>query len=514
MGDVYTYVFISYERFINTYIHVKACRFSITEAMNVLCPGKRPYYKRVALPVTTYVDSKKVVIGYNLLFLLTWILSIIYFVFYTKGWSEPIPITASSSMWLDPSSHLFPNNKYELPYCDNADYNYYHYGRWDYRNISCKTMTEENIFSKGISPGSYWISTLFVDEDYNYIDDTKVNNSIKMYYPKYPEYMLLGLRLTARAKAIKYVSILSYTPIYIEMAEELSDKRIKNVYKMLGLEYIPKGPNKNTSLIEVTNFKNCKGDLCWGDANPNELRIQFKVSEWLAMAGVNLDSYNNSLFHKKGTSVGNAYTRTTGVGIYMNYEFRNIPVRNSALSFVTYQLSCVIRIRTDMSWQRITMGKGPTNDPDKYRRTDVYGIRFVLKLLDQASSNSLLAFSLQSLVTSIFDVVIFFSMMRMFTTIVLFNLYGKKSKKWRKAAKRHIKHHVKQHEKEKIAEKIPVDNAETVINTAELDKSVSERKKKLKKYKDENLKMTTNPLHDAKFIPVRRLSVGRGSEIE
>ena len=42
-------------------------------------------------------------------------------------------------------------NKYELPYCDNADYNYYHYGRWDYRNISCKTMTEENIFSKGIS---------------------------------------------------------------------------------------------------------------------------------------------------------------------------------------------------------------------------------------------------------------------------------------------------------------------------------------------------------------------------
>ena len=103
----------------------------------------------------------------------------------------------------------------------------------------------------------------------------------------------------------------------------------------------------------------------------------------------------------------------------------------------------------------------------------------------------------------------------MFTTIVLFNLYGKNSKKWRKAAKRHIKHHVKQHEKEKIAEKIPVDNAETVINTAELDKSVSERKKKLKEcYKDENLKMTTNPLHDAKFIPLRRLSVGRGSEIE
>ena len=37
----------------------------ITEAMKVLCPVKRPYYKRVALPVTTYVDSKKVVIGYN-----------------------------------------------------------------------------------------------------------------------------------------------------------------------------------------------------------------------------------------------------------------------------------------------------------------------------------------------------------------------------------------------------------------------------------------------------------------
>ena len=46
------------------------------------------------------------------------------------------------------------------------------------------------------------------------------------------------------------------------------------------------------------------------------------------------------------------------------------------------------------------------------------------------------------MVTSIFDVVIFFSLMRLLVVAFLFNFNGKKSKKWRKAAKKHIKYFV------------------------------------------------------------------------
>ena len=82
------------------YIHACISVF-FASSMNVLCPGKRPYYKRVALPVTTYVDAKKIVLGYNFLYLCTWIISIIYFVFYTKGWSVPTNISSSTTMWLE-----------------------------------------------------------------------------------------------------------------------------------------------------------------------------------------------------------------------------------------------------------------------------------------------------------------------------------------------------------------------------------------------------------------------------
>ena len=69
------------------------------------------------------------------------------------------------------------------------------------------------------------------------------------------------------------------------------------------------------------------------------------------------------------------------------------------------------------------------------------------------TSNNLLSFSATAMVTSIFDVVIFFSLMRLLVVSFLFNFNGKKSKKWRKAAKKHIKYFVAELETEKMKEK-------------------------------------------------------------
>ena len=131
--------------------------------MQSLCPGKRFYYKRVPLPVTTYVDEKKIVVGYNCLFVLTWILSLVYFVFYTKGWSDTAYAKTTSTMWMDESVY----SNAPLKYCDNRDYDYFEFGTWNYSNIKCRTYSEQTVFTKGISPGNYWASTMFVEQLHN-----------------------------------------------------------------------------------------------------------------------------------------------------------------------------------------------------------------------------------------------------------------------------------------------------------------------------------------------------------
>ncbi len=413
--------------------------------MNVLCPGKRPYYKRVALPVTTYVDAKKIVLGYNLLYLSTWIVSIIYFVFYTKGWSVPTEVVSSTTMWLDSTSEY--RFKRKLRYCNNKEYDYFLYGKWSYSNITCKNVSADSLFLKGVAPGSYWVSTLYVDEDYDRSSGKSVPNSRRMYFPTNIENMILGLLVFSRVPELGYVSQLSYTRIYFKLPSTLSGKRIKKAYDAMGLKY---DPAVNTSLMEVTNYKRCKEDSCWGDADPKTLSITFEVSQWLHIAGVDLDTYNNSLYDRVGISYGNAHTRITGIGINMNIEFRNVPV-NTALSLPSEELAVVISLEVDYNWQRITLGKSGSSQKNVYVQSDAYGIRFVTRMVSGGDAKGLVLFSFRALVTSIFDVVIFFSIMRMFTTIVIFNLIGSKSKKWRKAAKKHIKYYVNSFEHE-IAE--------------------------------------------------------------
>ena len=433
--------------------------------MNVLCPGKRPYYKRIALPVTTYIDAKKLVVGYNLLYLCTWIVSIIYFVFYTKGWSEPTEVTSSTTMWLDASGKYLLKRKFR--YCDNKEYDYFLYGKWSYSNISCKNISADTLFSKGVAPGSYWISTLYVDEDYYRSSGESVPNSRRMYFPTNIENMILGLLLFGRVPEIGYVSQLSYTRIYFKLPRTLSRKKIKNAYDVLGLKY---DPAANNSLMELTNYKRCNGNLCWGDADPKTLRITFKVSQWLHLAGVDLDTYNNTLYDRVGISYGNAHTRLTGIGINMNIEFRNVPV-NTVFSLPSEELAVVISLEVDYNWQRITLGKSSSLQNTKYVQSDSYGMRFVTRMVRGGDAKGLVGFSFRALVTSIFDVVIFFSMMRMFTTIVIFNLIGSKSKQWRKAAKKHIRYYVKSFEHEKAE----VDGVDIKIDDGAFSKAKQRR---------------------------------------
>ena len=403
--------------------------------MQSLCPGKRFYYKRVPLPVTTYVDEKKIVVGYNCLFVLTWILSLVYFIFYTKGWSNTAHARITSTMWMDESVY----SKKPLKYCDNRDYDYFEYGTWNYSNIKCRTYSEQTVFTKGISPGNYWASTMFVERLHNIDGDTIVEGSRKIYYAKHVEDMKMGLQIGAEIPQLDYVSQVptTSTPIYVKLPRSLKRKQIKEAYEALGLNY---NPAVNNSLIDISSI-----------SNPKQLVMKFTVSQWLKLCGLRLDEYNKTIFDYPGISYGKPYVRTTGVGVYIDAEFSNVPVRDNTFSLSTDVISMILQINCALNWNRAVLPAQSTPDPNVLKKVDAYGVRIVVRT--KRNMNNLLIFSWTSMVTSIFDVVIFFSLMRLLVVAFLFNFNGKKSKKWRKAAKKHIKYFVTELQEDKMKEK-------------------------------------------------------------
>lgn len=403
--------------------------------MQNLCPGKRLYFRRVALPVTTYVDDKKIVVGYNCLFVFTWILSLIYFIFYTRGWSDVVYAISTSTMWMDSSTYTTA----PLKYCDNRDYDFFEYGIWNYSNIKCRRYSEQTVFTKGISPGNFWVSTLFVEQLYTVDGDTPVKDSKKLYYAEHVEDMMLGLQIAAEVPRLNYVSQVptTSTPTYVQLPRSLTKKQVKEAYKALGLKY---NPAVNDSLLDISSI-----------SKPNQLIMQFTVSQWLKLCGTSLDEYNNTIFSHPGISTGNAYFRTTGLAVYIDVELINVPARGSTFALSTEHISMILHIKLALNWNRVVLPPRSTQDPSVLKKVDVFGVRFVVRT--KRNTKNLLIFSPTAMVTSIFDVVIFFSLMRILVVAFLFNFNGKKSKTWRKAAKKHIKYFVAEFEHEKTEEK-------------------------------------------------------------
>ena len=144
-------------------------------------------------------------------------------------------------MWMDESTY----SNAPLKYCNNRDYDYFEFGIWNYSNIKCRIYNEQTVFTKGISPGNYWASTMFVEQLHNVNDDTIVKGSRKIYYAEHVEDMKLGLQIGAEIPQLDYMSQVptTSTPIYVKVPRSLTRKQIKETYEALGLEYKPKVNN-------------------------------------------------------------------------------------------------------------------------------------------------------------------------------------------------------------------------------------------------------------------------------
>ena len=413
--------------------------------MQGVCTGtKRPYFEKVKLPVTAFVDDKKIVCGYNVLYLLTWITSIVYFVFYTKGWTQRIPVGWSTSMFTGVSTPLYPPG---TPiYCDNPDFDFFQYGIWNYSDIGCIDKNEQMNFRKHIAPGSFWVGTL--DAHHDYITNATTGTlehfgSQKLEYIKNVEHVLTGVRIVAEAPGVNYNSQLpdEKTKLFIKMPDGVLTEKIEYAYKILGLPY---DPLVNTSLLDLTSLQICKEVVpCYG--SEKQLYLELRIEEWLALFGTELDHYNKTLTDKPGISTGKPRQRTTGLGLNVGVEFTNLPPIDSAFA-LPGDISVILHLQLDTNWQRITHppAPAPKNSNAEIRMTDSYGLRFVWT--NYATQHTVLVFSFRNLITSMFDVVVFFSMSRIFAVYLILHFIPKKSKNWRKASKRHIEELVVEHE--------------------------------------------------------------------
>ena len=103
-----------------------------------------------------------------------------------------------------------------------------------------------------------------------------------------------------------------------------------------------------------------------------------------------LDEYNKTIFDYPGISYGKPYVRTTGVGMYIDAEFSNVPVRDNTFSLSTDVISMILHINCAMNWNRAVLPARSTQDPNVLRKVDAYGLRFVVRTI--RNSNNLLIF--------------------------------------------------------------------------------------------------------------------------
>ena len=398
------------------------------------------WVRQVPVPVTAFITDPRIVICYNLTFYFTLMVSICLFIFLLKGWLSFLRVEAVGNMWLDNAPADMTSTPLATPiYCDNKDWDFYYDKYWTYKNISCKEVGSNEVFTKTLSVGVFWLTTLYqhtyfalqpVSTGSRNVQAQQVGGVENLYVSDLDN-MILTAELSVKVPDLNYNSFETTMPMYF-------------IY-----------PNGTHS------------EMIYPAQGTFGVHLSKSVGEWLSMFGVRLDT--KSPIPLAIESKGKPRYRTTGIRLNFDVEISNLKTASSEAvnSFPNFNLPgkiyAIIHLSVSDSWQRVTFGSEPLSGDStakaQRKDTDAYGIRCVWSTRDSRVGVA----SLVNTVASLFDVLIFFTIMRALNRYFTFRCLKHDSKKWRNSLRRHVDEHYVIH-----------DTAMSLLENREADKAAVE----------------------------------------
>ena len=301
-------------------------------------------------------------------------------------------------------------SKEQQKICNNKDYDYSYSEAWTYKNNACDTYELTDVFRKGLAPEVWWVNTYFMDvvSDLCSVPPTET-------------------RQECRGKKNIHVSN-------------------QNTF-VLGVEDYPLTVEVNVNVPRVGFTKQDSRSMDVYVVTKSGLRNQLPatvhtgstvtmtVKQWLEMAGTTIDA--EVLGAGSKTSVGKARHRMIGMGLNIHIEITNT-LSTDFFTFPSNQIVMLLYLEVDDNWHRATEPIRPTLVLGRQIARDSYGIR--IRTLTMPSQVSI--WHIESIVTSLFDIVIFFQVMKVCIRTFAFFALGKSSIKWRNSVGRHVDDHM------------------------------------------------------------------------
>ena len=363
---------------------------------------------RVKVPIHAYISDKRVTRCNNTLTILSWTLAVLTYFFIFKSYQTNVNVATSSNAWMDASAAT--PSKEQQKICNNKDYDYSYSEAWTYKNNACDTYELTDVFRKGLAPEVWWVNTYFMD----------VVSDLCSVPPTETRQECLGKKNIHVSNQNTFVLGVEDYPLTVEVNVNVprvgftkKDSRSMDVY------VVTKSGLRNQLPATVHTGST----------------VTMTVKQWLEMAGTTIDA--EVLGAGSKTSVGKARHRMIGMGLNIHIEITNT-LSTDFFTFPSNQIVMLLYLEVDDNWHRATEPIRPTLVLGRQIARDSYGIRIrTLTLPSQVS-----IWHIESIVTSLFDIVIFFQVMKVCIRTFAFFALGKSSIKWRNSVGRHVDDHM------------------------------------------------------------------------
>ena len=353
------------------------------------------------VPLWTTIDDRRVQAIYIGIRILTFLGAIGFFVFGIRGWSTLAPVVVQNNLWLGgkqkPENHW--SNGGGVPnYCDNEDYDFVYDADFQFQNTTCGILPLNLRFSKGVAPGAFFVST-FVQTYQNSLCPNSLRTTrdiADMTGSNICDTDAQTRRFNIQNQFVldvDHYTISARTHVYVPLYGDFNSHKAKRMRHIAVL--------RNGSEVDISE------------------RLDQTLSAWLQLFELSLDDGNPDA--AVDDSNGIPKCRLTGLQLNIAIEVRNV---RGLFDFPGDVYARWI-LEGEPSWTRVILPD--QNSDNAISSTDAYGVRWVFR----TKESRVYIWSTGAFFTSIFDVVIFFALMRYAATKLALLCFGTDSARWR-----------------------------------------------------------------------------------